>query len=169
VSEHCFQPLHVLAGKCSRDQQDAIRAQRARFEDLIGLGDEVLAQHRQRAGRARLRQVLGLPGKNPGRSAPTGRRPRPLVAARDRGRIEIGAQQPLEGLACLTSAITAGAGGDLCAQRADEIARRRRGRGAALHLGKTARARAASSSSRLRARMRSRMSAQAISALRASW
>ena len=70
--------------------------QRARFRHLIGLEHEILAQRRQRRGRARRgRGIPAGPGTTARRSAPRGRRRRPPHRPRERGRIEIGADQAL--------------------------------------------------------------------------
>src|SRR3546814_14280351 len=45
------------------DQQDAVGADRARLDHLVGIDDEILAQYRQRAGLARLRSEERRVGK----------------------------------------------------------------------------------------------------------
>ena len=50
-------PQFVNRGS-GRDQQDAVGADRARFEHLVRIDDEILAQHRKAASRARRREVL---------------------------------------------------------------------------------------------------------------
>ena len=55
---------HLRVVQAGGDQQDAVGAHRARLEHLVGVDDEVLAQHRQRARRARLSQIAGEPWKN---------------------------------------------------------------------------------------------------------
>ena len=72
-----FELRHLRVVQAGGDQQDAVGAHRARLVDLVGVDHEVLAQHRQVAGRARLLQVVAAgPGRTGGRSAPTGRRRR---------------------------------------------------------------------------------------------
>ena len=80
------------------DDQDAIGPQRARFHDLVGLVDEILAQHRQGGRRARLRQELGpaLERGRVGEHRQTGGAAR-LIGFGERRRIEIGADKPLRG------------------------------------------------------------------------
>src|SRR5699024_1215882 len=46
--------------ECGGNQQNAVGAQSAGFRDLDRVDDEVLAQHRQGAGRTRLGQVVGI-------------------------------------------------------------------------------------------------------------
>ena len=72
------------------DQQDAVGAEHARFHDLVGIDGEILAQHRQRAGGARLLQVgVGaLEEIDIGQHRQTGCASG-FVTARDRGGIEI--------------------------------------------------------------------------------
>src|SRR5690606_20627740 len=78
------------------DQQHAVGAERARLDHLVGIHGEVLAQHRQRAGRARLPQegVAALEEIHVGEHRQAGRAAR-LVAACDRGRIEVRADHAL--------------------------------------------------------------------------
>ena len=78
------------------NQKDAIRAERPRLVDLVGVDDEVLAQHRQPARRPRLHQMAvgaaeeRLVGEHRKR-----RRTSLGVVARNRLRIEVLAQHPL--------------------------------------------------------------------------
>jgi len=53
-----FEILHLRGFERGDDQQDCIGAHRARFEDLIRIDDEVLAQNGQRARGARIFQIL---------------------------------------------------------------------------------------------------------------
>ena len=60
------------------DDEDAVRAQRARFGHLVGVVHEVLAQHRQRGRGAGRDEMLGRAlERRRRRSGPTGRRRRP--------------------------------------------------------------------------------------------
>jgi hypothetical protein len=83
------------------DQQDAVGAHRPRLDHLIRIDDEVLAQHRQAARRARLDQIIGRTLKvlAVGQHRQAGRATR-LVGTRDVRRPEVGAQHAL-GRACL--------------------------------------------------------------------
>jgi hypothetical protein len=77
--------------------------------DLVGIDHEILAQHRQRAGRARRSlQIIGHPGRT-GTSVSTDRQAAPRARSwRDLGRDRNLAQiTPLDGLAFLISAMTA--------------------------------------------------------------
>ncbi|MDT4814461.1 hypothetical protein FQZ97_474630 [compost metagenome] len=53
-----FHVAQLGRGERGHDQEHAIRAHRARGDDLVGIDHEVLAQDRQRAGRAGLAQVV---------------------------------------------------------------------------------------------------------------
>src|SRR5690606_37654230 len=78
------------------DQQDAVSADHARLVDLVGVDDEVLAQHRQGAGVAGFAQeaVAALEKINIGEDRQARRAAR-LIAAGNRGRVEILADQAL--------------------------------------------------------------------------
>ena len=78
------------------DDEDAVGAQRARFRDLVGLVHEILAQHRQCGRGARRDQVVraALERRRVGQHREAGRAAG-LVGARQRRRVEIGADQPL--------------------------------------------------------------------------
>ncbi len=78
------------------DDQDAVGAQRPRFDHLIGLVDEVLAQRRQAGGVARLAEELrpALERRRVGQHRQTGGAAR-LISLGQRRRIEIGADQSL--------------------------------------------------------------------------
>jgi len=119
-----FQRQHAGLFQRRDDQQDAVRAPRARLGHLILVDDEVLAQHRQPAGRARHAQVLGcaLEELPVGQHAEAGRAVA-RIAGRYRGRIEILAQHALgrRGLLHLGDDGRA-ASGDGGAQRATEVA-----------------------------------------------
>ena len=52
------QEREVVVVERGDDQQDRVGAGHRRLVDLVGVDDEVLAQDRQRAGRARLAQVV---------------------------------------------------------------------------------------------------------------
>ena len=78
------------------DQQDAIRAQGARFIDLIRVDGEILAQHRQRAGGAGLLQMfIGTLEKIAVGEHRQAGGAMALVALGDFGGVKIGAQQAL--------------------------------------------------------------------------
>ncbi len=78
------------------DDENAIGAPGPRFGDLVGLVEEILAQHRQRAGCARRDEMIGaaLERGRVGEHRQAAGAAR-LVGARQRGRIELGADQPL--------------------------------------------------------------------------
>ena len=145
-----------------RDQQDAVGADRARLVDLVGVDDEVLAQHRQLAGtRAPARGSSARPGRSARRSAPTGRPRRARVARGDLGRHEALAQHALARARLLDLGDHRGAARRRSCAAAPRrsprtIARAPRHRGAATRA--RAAACAAATSSRLTATMRSRMS-----------
>ena len=116
------------------DDQDAVGAPGARLRDLIGLVHEVLAQRRQRGGVARGGQELGpaLERRRVGEHRQAGRAAG-LVGARQRRRIEIGADQSLRRARLLDlgdQRIVAGR--KLALDRREEAARRRRGLGRGL-------------------------------------
>ena len=135
------------------DQQDAIRTERPRLDDLVFVEHEVLAQHRQRACR-RAPQRDRRPALEElavGQHRKAGRAAR-LVAARDRGRIEDRPQHAAAGARLLDLGDHAGRA------RADpRCAARRRSRAPAARFAPAARsgwADAPSRSSRLVARIR---------------
>src|SRR6056297_2951790 len=78
------------------NDQDAVRTPGARLGDLIGVIHEILAQHRQIAGGARLPKILGRAlkagciGQHRQAGRATGR-----IGPRQLGRVELGADQPL--------------------------------------------------------------------------
>ena len=76
--------------------EDAVGAHRARLRHLIGLEHEILAQRRQRGGRARRGQKFrpALERRRVGQHRQAGRAAG-LIGARQRRRIEIGADQAL--------------------------------------------------------------------------
>ena len=78
------------------DDQDAVGAPGARFRDLIGLEHEILAQRRQGGRGARGGQEFGLAleRRRVGQHREAGRAAR-LIGARERRRIEVGADQAL--------------------------------------------------------------------------
>ena len=80
------------------DDQDAVGALGARLRHLIGVEHEILAQHRQRGRRARRRHEirLALERRRVGEHRQAGRAAG-LIGARQRRRIEIGADQALGG------------------------------------------------------------------------
>ena len=102
--------------------------------DLIGLVDEILAEHRQGNGgpgggkifrRALEERSVGQHGETGGAAG--------LIGARQGRRIEVGRIRPLDGLAFLISAISAGRPERDCPlDRSEEPARARRGFGARL-------------------------------------
>ena len=104
--------------EAGRDQQDAVGPHRPRLEHLVGVDDEVLAQHRQRAGRTRLLEKgrCALEELGVGQHAQAARH-----AARSWRAISAGLKcsrsTPLLGLAFLISAITAAAPAAICARR----------------------------------------------------
>src|SRR5690606_9146307 len=53
-----FELLQLRRAQRSGDEQDAIGAQGSGGNNLVGVDNEVLAQHRQRAGGTRLTQVV---------------------------------------------------------------------------------------------------------------
>ena len=61
---NAFEIFHARRLERRGDEQDAVGAGRARFVHLIGVDHEILAQHRQRARRARRAQVVEAPWKN---------------------------------------------------------------------------------------------------------
>ena len=111
------------------DDEDAIGAGRARLRHLVGVVHEILAQHRQRAGRARRAQVIerALEGGRVGQHRKAGRAAL-RVGRRQGRRIEIVADQPLRG-ACLLDLGDQRivAGGEPALDRLQEAARRARG------------------------------------------
>ena len=78
------------------DDEDAIGAGRARLRHLIGVVHEILAQHRQRTGRARRAQMIerALERGRVGEDGQTGRAAL-RIGLRQRRRIEIVADQSL--------------------------------------------------------------------------
>src|SRR5690606_15883196 len=104
----------------------------ARLVHLVRVDDEVLAQHRQRTGSARLAQVAvaALEEIDVGEHRQAGGAAG-LVAAGDRGGVEIGPDQPLGRARLLDLGDDRRlATGVLAADRLDEAARRRRAGGA---------------------------------------
>src|SRR5690606_35096690 len=111
-----------------QDQQHAVGAEHARLVHLVRIDHEVLAQHRQRAGRARLLKVnIGaLEIVHVGQHREAGRTAG-FVAARDRGRVEVGADHALRGAGLLHLGDHRGVpGGDLRFDGVGEAAHRRR-------------------------------------------
>ena len=53
-----FQFQHLRIRQGGDDEQDCVGTDRARFDHLVGIDDEIFAQGRQIAGGARLRQIL---------------------------------------------------------------------------------------------------------------
>ena len=90
------------------DDEDAVGAGSARFGHLVGVVHEILAQHRQRAGRARRAQMIerALERRRVGQHRQAGRAAG-LIGGRQRRRIEIARISPFDGLAFLISAISA--------------------------------------------------------------
>ena len=88
--------LRIVVVDARHDDQDRVGAPGARLVDLIGLEHEILAQRRQRRRRARRGQEFrrALEGRRVGQHRQAGRAAR-LIGARQRRRIEIGADQPL--------------------------------------------------------------------------
>ncbi len=88
--------LRIFQG--GHDQQDAIGADRARLEHLVGVEHEILAQRGQGAGATRLFQerILALEIRHVGQDRQTGRATR-RIGTRQGRRIEIGADQALGG------------------------------------------------------------------------
>ena len=129
-----FERREPRIGERRHDQQDRVGADRARLRHLILVDDEILAQHRQRARRARRGEVGGIALEV--RAVGQHRQARgaaSLVARRDRGRIEIGAQHAAARARLLDLRDDGRTTGrDLRAQGALEVARRglrARGRG----------------------------------------
>ena len=121
---HRLQIGHLRVVQAGGDQQDAVRAHRARLKDLVLVDHEVLAQHRQRAGGTRLLQILGaaLEVLQVGQHAQAGRAVA-RVARGDLGRAEVGADHALARAGLLDLGDHRGpAGGDLGAQRGLEAA-----------------------------------------------
>src|SRR5512132_368387 len=118
----------------SDDQQHGIGAERTRFDDLVLVDDEFLAQHRHRAGVARRRQEFGRTlEERPIGQHRQARRAGFRIRRGDRGRIERGAQKAL----ARTRALDFGddrrlPGGDAFADCGNESAWRRRRGGIAL-------------------------------------
>jgi len=54
-----LQRFHLRRRQAGGNQEDAVGAHRASLEHLVRIEDEILAQHRQRAGGARCCEVLG--------------------------------------------------------------------------------------------------------------
>ena len=91
-----FHFLHARQAQRGDDQQNAIRAHRARLKNLIRIDHEILAQHRQRAGGARGLQIFRRTLKviAIGQHRQT-RRAAVCIARGDIGRIEISADHAL--------------------------------------------------------------------------
>ena len=90
------QLVELRVAKGGDDEEDAVRPQRARFIDLIGVDREVLAQHRQSARRSRLREMaIGALEERLVGEHRQGRRASRGVVVRDRVRVEVLAQHPL--------------------------------------------------------------------------
>jgi hypothetical protein len=88
--------LHLRVGQRRGNQQDRVRAVRARFDDLVLVEDKVLAQTRQRHGGGSQLQVaqaalkVGLIREHGERSGSAG-----AIAPRHPGRIEVRADHTL--------------------------------------------------------------------------
>ena len=124
VKRASFQFRHQAVVQCRHDQQDRIRAHRARLVHLVMVDDEILADHRQRAGGARLAQVgfRALEELHVGQHRQAGRAVFG-VALRDRRRLEVRAQHAFRGRGLLHFRDDAGpAGSDLVAQAVLETA-----------------------------------------------
>ncbi|CPL46548.1 Uncharacterised protein [Bordetella pertussis] len=91
-----FQVAQLRRRQRRDDEQDAVRAHGARRNDLVGIDDEVLAQHGQRAGRARTAQVVvrALEELHVGQHRQAGRAMHG-IGRRDLGRVEVFAQHAL--------------------------------------------------------------------------
>jgi hypothetical protein len=94
--------LLAMALEGGDDEQDAVCAHGARLVDLVGVDDEVLAQHRQVAGGAGFLQVFGRALEE----APVGEHREAggagaRIASGDVGGAEVGAQQALAGAGLL--------------------------------------------------------------------
>ena len=110
----------------SSNQQDAVRTQGAGLVDLIGVDDEVLADHRQGAGRARRLEILVAPLKEitVGQHRKTGRA-LAGIALRDLGGPKIRAQHTLARTGLLDLGDhRRGTGLDFSPERVGEPARR---------------------------------------------
>ena len=108
------------------DQQDAIGADRARLEHLVGVEHEILAQCRQpdRAARLFQERILALEIRLVGQHRQAGRAAR-LIGAGEGRRIEVSADQPLGGRGALDLRDQAeAAGADHALQLGAEAARR---------------------------------------------
>ena len=127
LARQTFHLLHLRQRERGDDQQDRVGAHRPRFEDLIGVDHEVLAQHRQATGRAggleKLRcalEVLAV-GEHRQAGGTAG-----LVGSGDLGGTKILADHTLRGAGLLDLGNDRGvAGSDPAAQAAGEIAGRR--------------------------------------------
>src|SRR5215475_4849308 len=90
--------LRQRVGDARHDDQDAIGAPGARFRHLIGVVHEILAQRRQFGGGACGGEIVGLSLERGrvGEYRETGRAAC-RIGARQRGRIEVGPNEPLRG------------------------------------------------------------------------
>ena len=119
--------LHLFGGQRGGDQQDRIRAHRSRLVDLVFVHDEILAQHRQSTGCARLLQMIRAALKELliGQHRQTGRAMF-RIACGNRGGIKIFAQHALAWAGLLDLRDHGWlAGRDPGAYRTDEIPHRR--------------------------------------------
>ena len=96
IRRRCFQLCSLRVRNAGHNDQNAICTQCTRLGHLIGVIHEILAQHRQLAGRARLGQKRFCALKTWGirQYAQAGRAAR-LIGLSQRGRIEIRTDQPL--------------------------------------------------------------------------
>src|SRR5260221_10943415 len=127
-------------GERCQDDEDAIGAEGAAFDDLIRVEHEVLAQDRQAAGGARGDKigVVALEMRRVGQHRETTRAAL-RIGRRQRDGVEIGADQP----AARRGALDLGdepvaPGGERSFERGDEAARRRRLARVALEVGAAA-------------------------------
>jgi hypothetical protein len=119
-SAHGLQLGHLRVVQAGGDQQDAVGAHGARLVDLVGIDDEVLAQHRQVARRAGLLQEGPVPWKKRS-SVSTDRQAAPpaIVAGGDLGRHRSLAQHALARAGLLDLGDHGAAAGAMaCASRA---------------------------------------------------
>ena len=128
---------HVIDG--GHDDQDAVGAPGARLGHLIGVKEEILAQHRQIAGRARRAQETGraLKARGVGQHRQAGRAAG-LIGAGQRRRVEIGPDQTLRRARLLDLGDQRVTGRRVVGKRAGKAAHGRRGARLVLEAGQRA-------------------------------
>ena len=127
MRQRCFLDIlrRGVVERC-HDDQDAVGAVGARFDHLVGVVHEILAQHRQAGGRAgRHHEIeMALKRRRVGQHRKT-RSAAGFIGACKCRRVEVGADQALRGRSLLYFGDQrVFAVGQLCADRPDKTARR---------------------------------------------